>query len=320
MWVRNINPFFILLFLFPFFTSCKKESIELPWIELNTGSNATLCDLHFFNSEEGIIIGGNTWFEGVYLRTEDGGINWTNQSLGDKQLFGLDLNSNGIAYTVGIDGYLFSLAPDSTEWTFHRTPRFDILRDVAFNVQNNGIMVGGVAFSQGLIVRSDTNFTFQLIDTFAHQLNAVCFSEQEIVHAAGYGIVLRSTDAGLTWEENETAGDHFQAIHFPSKTFGYMVGINGTILKTTDGGINWDKIRNGDAVTVSDQAFQDVFFVDNDYGYIVGKGGLCWRTEDGGEEWKVVKGLPNVDFNAIEIVDGFVFLAGDEGRLIRIQD
>ena len=101
------------------------------------------------------------------------------------------------------------------DWTFYRTPRFDILRDVAFNVENNGILVGGVAFSQGLIIRSDTNFNFQLIDTFAHQLNAVCFSEQAVAHVVGYGIVLRSDDAGLSWQENETAGDHFQAIHFP---------------------------------------------------------------------------------------------------------
>jgi photosystem II stability/assembly factor-like uncharacterized protein len=320
VWAPSINPSFILLLIITFLSSCKKESIQLPWTELSSGVNSTLTDIRFLNTQEGFIVGGSTWFEGIYLSTDNGGNTWTTEVLGEKQLFGLDFNNNGNTYTVGIDGQLFVQKRDASEWVFYQTPRFDILRDVAFNSDNTGVLVGGVAFNKGTIMLVDSSMSVTRVDTLGFQLNAVCYSEKQVVHTVGYGIILRSNDGGLTWQESETTGDHFTAISFPNANVGYIAGANGTILKSTDAGLSWKKIRNGDAITVSDKAFRDIYFLDEDYGYIIGEGGLCWRTEDGGDNWIIIDGFPDIDFNAISIIDGFGFIVGDEGRIIRFEE
>ena len=319
VWVRSIDPFNYLLVFTLFLLSCNNETIELPWAELDSPTTATLTSIYFQNEQIGHVVGGNTWYDGVYLHTEDGGNTWNFDRIGEKQLFGLDGNSDGQLHTVGIDGHLFSRASDSVDWVFHRTPRYDILRGVDFNENGEGILVGGVAFRKGTVMVVDTTYQVIRIDTFEQQLNAVCFSAPQTVHAVGYGAILRSTDGGVSWEINDTQGDHYRAVSFPNEQTGFIVGANGSILRTTDGGESWSKIRNGDAIAVSDKFFRDVLFIDSDHGFIVGDGGLCWRTEDGGDNWAVVKGLPKFDFLSISLTTDYGFIVGEDGRMIRIQ-
>jgi photosystem II stability/assembly factor-like uncharacterized protein len=313
----------ILLFFFCllFFFSCKKETIEVIWEELASGTSDNLSAVHFTDENSGHIIGGKTWYNGIYLQTKDGGATWAVDNFADKQLFGLYFNANNIGYTVGIDGYLFSSSDDSHEqWIRQSIPRPDILRDVCFNNRNEGVLVGGVAFAQGVIMVVDTNYATLHVDTFLNQLNAVCYSDDNTIHVAGYGIIFRSVDGGTTWIENEVSGDFFQSISFPSPTTGYIVGYNGTILKTTDKGITWKNLRRGDAIGIPDKPFTAVHFADELYGYIVGEKGLCWRTIDGGEHWQIVKGLPGFDFSDVYMINDKVYIVGESGGILRFRD
>ena len=319
--IKNILLCFLLCFIGgTSFFNCKKEKIDVVWEELNSGTSENLSAVHFTDENTGHVIGGNIWFSGIYLQTRDAGMTWTADNFADKQLFGLHFNNKNIGHTVGIDGYLFGSADESHEqWNFYRLPRWDILRDVAFNDKNEGVLVGGVAFAEGAITVVDSNYQVVHIDTFVNQLNAVSFSDDNTIHIAGYGIILRSVDGGTTWIENEVSGDFFQSISFPSPTIGYMVGYNGTILKTTDNGVTWKHLRRGDAITVSDQPFLAVHFADVDNGYIVGEKGLCWQTTDGGDNWKVVSGLPNFDFHDVHMRGGSVFIVGNNGRIVKFS-
>jgi photosystem II stability/assembly factor-like uncharacterized protein len=313
--------FFILLFLaMLFFFSCKKEKIEVIWEELDSGTNDNLSAVYFTDENSGHIIGGNTWYNGIYLQTKDAGATWAADNFADKQLFGLNFNANNIGYTVGIDGYLFTSSDESHEqWNKKNVPRTDILRGVSFNTRNEGVLVGGVAFAKGVIIVVDSNYSAIHIDTFSNQLNAVCYSDDNTIQVAGYGIIFRSIDGGATWIENEVSGDFFQAISFPTPSTGYIVGYGGTILKTTDKGITWKNIRRGDAISVSDKPFTSVYFEDELHGYIVGEKGLCWRTIDGGNNWQIVKGLPGFDFNDVYMINEKVYIIGESGRILRFE-
>ncbi len=308
---------FMLLFVF---SNCKKEKISIEWEELNSGTDINLTAVHFTDELTGHIVGGVTWFSGSYLQTNDGGDTWTVEEISNKQFFDIEFNANGIGHAVGIDGYLFSATESPyDEWTFHRMPRWDILRGVCFNSRNEGVLVGGIAFAEGAIMVVAPDYTVPVKDTFPNQLEAVCYSDDNTIHAVGYGLVLRSTDAGQTWVETETSDDFFQAITFPSSSIGYIVGYNGTILKTTDSGSSWKQLRNGDAIAVSDQPFTGMHFADTDNGYIVGEKGICWRTYDGGENWETLD-LPDIDFNDVFIIEDKVYLVGKKGRIIRFNN
>lgn len=324
--LKKINrPSAILLILCcSAFFACKKETIKVSWEELNSPTDVNLTAVHFTDSEHGYVVGGSTWYKGYYLETENGGTSWVAEEIANKQLFDLDFNENGIAHTVGIDGYLFSNKFDNglpaESWTFHRMPRWDILRGACFNSRNEGVLVGGIAFDHGAIMVVNPDYTVPKKDTFPNQLNAVCYSDDETIHVAGYGILLRSTDRGATWVDSGIVGDFFQAISFPSPEVGYIIGYNGTILKTTDKGANWKNIRRGDAITVSDQPFLNLHFIDENKGYIVGENGLCWRTLDGGDNWQVIGDLPGFDFNDVYVVDGMVYIVGEGGRMLRFEE
>ncbi len=179
-------------------------------------------------------------------------------------------------------------------------------------------MVGGVAFKSGVIMTIGADYSTVAIDTFDNEIDAVCFSDENTVHVAGYGIILRSTDGGLTWTESETSGDWFRSMHFPTANIGYIAGYTGTILKTTDNGQSWQEIRKARAT--KDVPFRAIHFVDAEKGYIVGDDGTLWRTIDGGDNWQTVKGLPNVDFYDIHVIDNTGYIVGTDGRMFRFED
>lgn len=302
------------------FLSCGKEKISLTWEELDSGVFSNLSGVHFTSPDTGYAVGGDTWLLGLTLQTNDGGQNWQVDSFSNKQLFGLDFTPDGLGLTVGIDGYLFEKPQTATSWKFHRLPRWKILRDAAFSSTGESTVVGGEAFDYGILMTLNANYGTITTDTFANQLNAVCYSDALTAHAVGYGIILRTTDGGREWVLGEETGDFFRSVHFPSSTTGYVVGYNGSILKSTDAGLTWESLRSGDAIGVKDIPFQVVHFTSEDRGYIAGDGGVLWRTENGGEDWQVVKGLPDINFQDIHIIDQVGYLVGDDGRILRFEE
>jgi photosystem II stability/assembly factor-like uncharacterized protein len=301
-------------------SSCGKEKIDIDWIELNSGTGSTLTSVYFTDPNHGHAVGGDTWYRGVSLQTLDGGENWQMDTLGDKQLFSIHFNQDQKGHVVGIDGYLFKKESPQSPWNFNKLPNWNILRDVCFYDADNGVVVGGDAFKFGVIMKLGPNYTPVRVDTFENELSAVCFSDEKIVHVVGYGIILRSTDGGLTWTISETTGDFYRSMHFPTNTIGYIAGYSGSILKTTDAGENWTKLINGDKISVKNTPFRSIHFVNADKGYIVGDHGTFWRTLDGGNNWQIVKDFPKVDLYDVHVIENTGYIVGENGRIFRFED
>lgn len=317
---RMLLHFLAITGMFLFFSHCGKEKINLEWTELDSGTTFDLTSVYFTDPLHGHVVGGETWLHGVYLHTEDGGANWQLDTMLNKQLFGLHFNQNQMGHAVGVDGYLFRKTSPSADWQFHKQPNWDMLRDVSYNSENTGVVVGGGAFRFGVLLTLNPDFATLRIDTFENELSAVCFSDDKTVHASGYGIILRSDDAGLSWTISETTGDFYRSIHFPTSSTGYIAGYSGSILKTTNGGQSWEKLINGDKITVKNTPFRSVFFVDAEKGYLVGDRGTFWRTTDGGDNWQIVKGLPKTDLYDIFVIENTGFIVGENGRMFRFVD
>ena len=303
-----------------FILGCKKEKIELEWTELNSGTSSTLTSVYFTDLNNGHVVGGGTWYHGIYLQTTDGGENWQMDTLGNKQLFGIHFNQYQKGHVVGIDGYLFKKDTPQSPWNFKKLPNWNILRDVCFADDDNGVVVGGDALKFGVIMTLGENYIPIKVDTFDNELSAVCYSDETTIHAAGYGIILRSTDGGLNWEISETKGDFYRSIHFPTNNVGYIAGYSGSILKTTDAGHNWSKLIDGDKITVKNTPFRSVFFVDNNKGYLVGDQGTFWRTLDGGNKWQIIKNLPKVDLYDVFVIENTGYIVGENGRIFRFEN
>lgn len=309
----------LLFFTALFFLSCSKEKITIQWQEIPTYLTDNLRGVYFSDAHNGAIIGGKTWSRGISLNTKDGGNTWRMDSLQGWSLYGMGFNTEGDAMTIGISGEVF--CKQIVDTAFHSTYQSygNWFRDIAARKKSDGwVCVGGQSWQSGRIVRVDGSGKIK-IDSFQQELESVCFSDDSTIHAVGYGLVVRSTNGGKTWQINTLKDDFYQSACFPSSKIGYTVGLNGIIAKTEDAGSTWKKLRNGDALTVSSQPFRAVFFTDILRGYIVGDQGLMWLTKDGGDTWETVKDLPKVDFYDIFVRDTEGWIVGSEGKIIKFK-
>ncbi len=302
------------------FTACRKDRIELLWTEQKSNTNLTLNGVHFIDENKGYAVGGDSWYLGIVLNTQDGGTTWQIDSLTNKQVFGLYFDQEERGYATGIDGYVFTKEP-AEDWLFHRFYSWEIMRDIAFFDKNNGVTVGGVAYKTGIIQHFMDGFVQDTFIQTNYELSGVCYSDANTVHAVGYGAVIRSTDGGYHWELNAIEGDFFRSVHFPTSSVGYAVGYTGTIIKSTDSGENWTKIRKGNRQLSKDVAFRSVYFVDENKGYIVGDKGAFWMTNNGGDDWQIVDNMPtSIDFHDVFVIRNQGWIVGSNGKIYHFQD
>jgi photosystem II stability/assembly factor-like uncharacterized protein len=302
-----------------FFIGCGKEKIPVVWERQDSGTALNLSAIYFLDTQHGVAVGGNTWYQGVSLITTDGGQHWEADSLTNKQLFALDFDEQGEGVAAGIDGYVFSRGPQDAQWQFYRYPVWKFYRGVSHRIFGT-LLVGGDGYKNGVITLLGEQFQLDTFIEMAEEMNAVSFVTDQTAIAAGYGLVLRSEDGGRTWAALPIDGDHFRAVDFPSENVGYIAGYAGTILKTTDGGRSWGKLRDGGNIWVSNRPFRAVFFTDEETGYLAGDGGLVWKTTNGGEDWMALEGMPEIDFYDIHVVGNEGWLAGEGGAIIHFQE
>ncbi len=302
-----------LLFLF----ACGKEKIQLTWQEQTSNVTFDLHAIHFDDAQNGIICGGRTWTSGFILRTHNGGTTWQADSLLNKGFYGLG-NDENKTWIIGNSGHIFEFSKHDTSFRWVGEPYDAWFRDVAVRGQT-GLMVAGQAWQNGKLVRFDVQTGKRLqLDTFPQALESVCFSDSSTAHVVGYGLVLRSVDAGKTWKvHNDLTNDFFQSVCFPSEKVGFIVGMNGGILKTTDGGTSWFYLKK--SKNMGNPRFRAVVFSDILRGWICGEAGTLWRTLDGGETWQAVEGLPNVDFYDVFASDTEGALVGNNGRIVKFS-
>ncbi len=299
--------------------ACGKEKINLQWVEQNTNTSADLTSVFFLDENRGFATGGEVWSRAVVTQTTNGGMTWVTDSIGPKQALSIHFTDGDRGHAVGIDGLLYVKEQGDPNWITKRLSRWDTHRSVAF-YGAEGIIVSGGAYQNGVIQKVGANYVTEVIDTFENELSTVCFSDANTVHVAGYGLVLRSTDAGRTWEKNSIEGDFFRDLCFPSTQVGYLVGSTGSILKTRDAGLNWEWQRRGEGILVNDKGFKAVHFVDELRGYVVGNKGLFWRTLDGGENWEVDQNFPEVDFQDVFVIGTSGYVVAKGGRIFKFED
>ncbi len=99
------------------------------------------------------------------------------------------------------------------------------------------------------------------------------------------GIILHSSDAGVTWEEQAGgAKNALFAMDFVDDKTGWIVGRYGLVLHTKDGGATWTPQKGA-----GKEHLFDLDFIDANHGWAVGNFGTVLRTADGGKSWARLK-------------------------------
>jgi photosystem II stability/assembly factor-like uncharacterized protein len=214
------------------------------WLEQYNGvSDLNYSSLHFINNNIGWVAGYN----GLILRTSNGGIDWNNYLTGtEHELTSIFFTDSLNGWTVGNiwnedDFRIFSSTDGGATWSTQFNSIY-YLTDVFFVDSDNGWVVGFYNDYPNLV-----------------------------------GAVLKTTDGGNTWNSEEiesTTG--LYSVHYNGSNNGWIAGSKGTILHTSNGGENWIKQNSP-----YDGRFESVYFINNPTGWVVG-GSAIIKTTTGG--------------------------------------
>ena len=80
-----------------------------------------------------------------------------------------------------------------------------------------------------------------------NDLNKIYFVDQNYGYIAGAGVILKTTDAGSSWNKlNSNTRFNIYGIFFNTRDSGwlcgYKSGVGGIIERTVNGGLNWETV------------------------------------------------------------------------------
>jgi photosystem II stability/assembly factor-like uncharacterized protein len=255
------------------------------WNPINTPANEDLASIHFPTATTGYAMGD----AGAAVKTTDGGATWSALATGfpGKLWYTRFLNAEtGIA--VGDNGAAIMTTNGGATWT---------------------------PLATGLKAGTLPTFLFGLQFVTAQTIFAVGGDGE-----AGSGVVIKSTDGGVTWSKKHIPGTFFlDRCSFVDESHGYAVGASftggGAIFVTTDGGSTWTLGQSAPAIVTS------VAALGPSKALAVGSGGMAYATADGGATWSTATISPGTDLLDLAFRDANNGIAvGDPGTVLTTAD
>lgn len=310
----------LLIFMASFLPSCKKapqQWKEITKIETNTTAN-------FYSIlQKGnniIVVGGKQFEKAEMMLSHDGGSNWEHKTFSEvgKTMYDVCAAPNGTIYAMGYESKMLISKDSGYNWQFHQPGLWTTCKAVCYPQNETGFTVSDIAQRNSEIYSLDSNKQLQPKAAYSFGLNDIEITDQT-GYAAGYGVVLKTTDGGNNWQYLDIKNDNFTAIDYKNKDNVWVCGSGGSIFHTTDGGNSWEKVRNGNALTKKSYQLRDIYFVNDTEGWCVGDNGIIIRTTDGGNKWNEYESQTTEDLRCIYLLaDGKLLVCGDNGTLLRL--
>jgi photosystem II stability/assembly factor-like uncharacterized protein len=189
-----------------------------------------------------------------------------------------------IGYVVSYNGVIIKTSDGGQTWELQNSGTTKPLFDVFFLDEDIGYAAGGCSGTQCggaesiLLKTTDGGTAWTKLSVPAEiKILSTYFLDEMTGFAAGLGPFLSTTDGGETWSIRECDGGSARSICFANQQVGYVILPQGRLLKTLDGGKIWTEVEIGDISIFS------LFFVDSDVGYAAGRsinkttnGGYAW--------------------------------------------
>jgi photosystem II stability/assembly factor-like uncharacterized protein len=306
-----------LIILSLFFISCEKhESLNFSSHQINT--NDEITGVYFSDHLNGIAVGGNTWTRAIVCRTNDGGLNWSIDSLFDKEIFCIGILNPEHILAMGIEMNLYEfLGIQNIVHKINHRGNFKFIRAMAVIDSNHILAVHGLGNGSIEKFGLHSDSTTTVLD-IRNDLNCIqCLDNKHCV-AGGYGILLNTSDGGEVWDTVNLTGDHFIDISVVQPSAIFVLGAGGSVIRSDDYGAHFIQIKSGGIIN-SSPPFRCIGFRNLNEGMIAGEDGLIMITRNAGADWNVVDGLPVFDVKDIFIDENSYWLCGSGGHVIVVK-
>lgn len=189
---------------------------------------------------------------------------------------------------VGVAGEVLSSDDAGLKWTADQALTNNALLGVACRGKSF-IAVGQAGYIQVKTKGGD----WQIVDSGAEQrlLSVSSNAHGLAVAVGGFGTVLRSTDAGMTWEPvsfdweailNDFLEPHIYDVSVSDEGVITVVGEFEIVLRSVDAGDTWEVVNKADSSLFA------IHFRDSQFGYAAGQTGKFLKTTDGGLSWQAL--------------------------------
>ncbi len=301
--------------------SCKKGSIQLDLVPLDSATTDHIYDLTFIDDNTAYFCGGKLWQSGVVGKSINGGLDWEIVLETDNVLFAVAFKNPNEGVAVGFSGRTWRTKDGGGTWTLtENAPDFPVLRDVTFLTPDSLIIAAGSNYYSGGVVGynfENENYTDSLIN---QDMQALYFFNQQEGLIVGYGAVFKTYNAGDTWSPNTVKGDYFKDLDFNSQESGLLIGYQGKIFNSIDRGVSWERSARK-ASFFSGKGNLESVDIHEASAFIAGQNGsLLYAANFLNNEWLVVETPFTNDFLKVCLVDpnrGFV--SGSDGLLFRFN-
>lgn len=233
--------------------------------------------------------------------------------------------ADGRFVAVGERGHILLTDDRGTSWQQAPVPTRATLTAVARS--NGRVFAGG--HDGVLLMSEDRGQSWQLIrnEPSADQDNPILdiyFATESIGYAVGaYGLFLKSTDGGQTWQQREVPEFDLPDFGFPhlynliSLRDGSLlvVGEAGFIARSADQGETWQQLPvdyDGSFFTVKQTASGALL--------VAGMRGHVYRSADNGASWQAITTGVRSGINDIASGTGEVILVGTDGTILISRD
>jgi len=283
--------------------------------------------------------------DGLIMRTEDTGENWTVLNTGVTNLLKsndyIEYAAHGedfkVHMAVGENGVILKSVDNGATWQLLTSGTLENLNDVALfdvNAINAiGIAAGSeyIAYVCGnngtLLYSVDMGLTWISVATgTTDNLKSISFVNDNSLYTdqvtaivtGSNGIVMISKDYGKNWS-NSTSGvtEQLNAVFSVGNDKYFAVGNNGTMISSNDAGNSWSQITTNRLENINDIKFLGDFTV----GIASCDNGIMLRTADGGLTWDTVSAPTENDLFAVSFsTPDFGITVGEAGTELYSAD
>jgi photosystem II stability/assembly factor-like uncharacterized protein len=304
-------------------TIIKTTDGGLTWTIQNSGTYFDLYSVYFTDTNTGYVTGGDTFWESILLKTTNGGMSWSVLTTGYERPYkSIHFVNADTGYFVG-NGYLepnigdiiFKTTDGGKNWTKKMLESNYGLSSICFTDEDTGYALGETFWK-----------TTDGGENWIYQNNvsgkSVFFTDAKTGYIAGdYGKILKTTNAGTSWELQHTDSTYsLTSVFFTDSNTGYAVGgdnSKGVILKTRDAGVSWTNV-----IMENLPLLASIYFNKKNTGFAVGKGGAIIQTTDGGTEWSFLSSkITSKNLNSTSFLNvNTGYAVGEGGTILKTID
>jgi len=301
--MKTIKIIFFFLLFSALFISCQKENDQqVKWKVINLNYNGDLSDIFVLSNDTIMLLSklDKSFQKTCIFESDNAGTNW-GQNCFDKIDIGGFSNFYCFNHLKIYSGNYRTYDGGKT-WEndgFNAAPVYFFDDMVGFYIKGSSIYKTTDGGMTAKVVFDRTAYDgFQFIQFFDNRIGYA--SGGASFDSFNSGIIVKTTDAGDTWQQLPNEFKSIIGMSFISADVGYIVinlyegsmvetyKVGAELLKTTDGGNTW--------VSINDKIFDDFsiipfkcYFADEQHGFLCGSSNVSkiLSTSDGGKTWKV---------------------------------